>query len=179
MSLLPAVAFTGSVREVVTSAEVAVVRSLFEEYQRVSDRCYCFSGFAREMARLPEGYAPPGGALWLAWGEDGQGIGCLGLRPFKDGVGELRRLFVKPFFRRLGVGRGLVSTALTRAREVGYTALRLEVADTMPEALGLYESLGFCRGAPPVAHAPAGIRFLNLPLKVPPIDPVDNSGSGG
>jgi len=57
--------------------------------------------------------------------------------------GELKRFFVLPDIRRLGVGRRLVNAVVQEARGLGCVILRLETGIRQPEAVALYESFGF------------------------------------
>lgn len=57
--------------------------------------------------------------------------------------GELKRFYLRPQFRGLGLGRRLVETLETQARAHGCVALKLEAGVLQPEAIGLYRSAGF------------------------------------
>ena len=87
-------------------------------------------------------FAPPNGRLLLA-SLDGQVVGCAGLRPLSPGIGELKRVYVRPAFRGKGLGKGLVEAVIAAARLIGYRKLRLETATFMEGARALYQSLGF------------------------------------
>jgi ribosomal protein S18 acetylase RimI-like enzyme len=60
-----------------------------------------------------------------------------------DEVCEMRRLFVKPEFRRLGVGNALGKAVVEKGRELGYRSMRLETNRLLEAATALYVSLGF------------------------------------
>lgn len=124
--------------------DIQAVRQLFEQYAASLAVDLCFQNFERELASLPGDYAPPRGALFLAHA-DRPAVGCIGLRAFSESVGELKRLYVVPAFRGRGLGRSLVSAAITAARGIGYSALVLDTLASMHPAIALYESLGFER----------------------------------
>ena len=121
---------------------LSAIRELFQEYADSLEIDLCFQHFTEELAGLPGKYAPPQGRLYLALA-GAQPAGCVALRPLAPEVGELKRLYVRPAFRRSGMGRRLAVTALDAAREIGYQTLRLDTLATMKEAITLYESLGF------------------------------------
>lgn len=72
-------------------------------------------------------------------------VGCGALRELEPGVGEIKRMFVVPEARRLGAARRMLEVLEARARELGYTVVRLGSGVRQPEALALYESFGYCR----------------------------------
>jgi GNAT superfamily N-acetyltransferase len=90
----------------------------------------------------PADLAPPGGVFLVAW-VDGEPVGCGGLRAHEGDVGEVKRMYVTPAARRAGVARTVLSELESRARELGYSRLRLETGIRQPEAIALYESFGY------------------------------------
>jgi ribosomal protein S18 acetylase RimI-like enzyme len=153
------------IRAAESATDVAIVRALFEEYAASLGIDLGFQDFAAELDGLPGAYAPPRGALLIA-GEDGRALGCIGLRPFEwPAGGELKRLYVRPEGRALGVGRALAEAAVARGRELGYERLRLDTLPTMAAAQRLYESLGFREIAAYRFNPVEGTRYLELELR--------------
>ena len=76
---------------------------------------------------------------------EGRVVGCAALHPVEDGVAEVRRVYVAPSFRRQGIARRLLTALEQVASQRGYAVLRLETGTRQPEAIALYESLGFHR----------------------------------
>lgn len=140
------------------------VRELFREYAARLDVDLCFQGFEQELAELPGRYAPPSGRLVLA--RDGVTFaGCAALRRIADGVCEMKRLYVRPAFRKSGLGRRLAGEIIAAARAIGYERMRLDTLSSMTPAMALYESLGFQR-IPAYYHNPAGNAvFFELKLR--------------
>ena len=142
---------------------VATVRSLFREYQALLDVDLCFQGFEAEVNGLPGDYVPPSGRLLLATHDDVP-VGCVALHATDALRCEMKRLFVRPVARGLGVGRALVSRVLDDARRIGYSEIVLDTLPTMTEAQQLYEQFGF-RDIPPYRPNPIpGTRYLGKSL---------------
>src|SRR5947209_1459609 len=91
-----------------TEADLETVRRLFRAYAESLPFSLDFQGFAAELAGLPMPYAPPNGCLLLAR-RDGEAIGVVGLKPLAPGIAEIKRLYVVPDARRLGLGKQLAN----------------------------------------------------------------------
>src|SRR5437588_234721 len=102
-----------------TDGDLAVARGLFAEYASSLDTDLCFQNFEQELNDLPGRYAPPRGRLLLAW-EQTEAAGCVALREFAAGICEMKRLYVRPAFRRRAVGRELAQAVIAAAQEIGY-----------------------------------------------------------
>ena len=107
-------------------ADWEATRVIFQEYAASLKVDLCFQGFEDELKALPGDYAEPRGALLLAW-VDGALAGCCALRPL-DGsdysnAAEMKRLYVRPPFRGLGLGRQLTEGILDAARKSGYSCV--------------------------------------------------------
>lgn len=74
---------------------------------------------------------------------DGVPAGCGGVQLFGREYGELKRMYVRPRFRGLGLGKLLLNHLADYAREQGVAVLRLETGIYQKEAIGLYEGSGF------------------------------------
>ncbi|MDE2616003.1 MAG: GNAT family N-acetyltransferase [Burkholderiales bacterium] len=148
-------------------AEFDAVREIFREYAASLSIDLCFQGFEQELETLPGDYATPRGALLLAT-VDGRVAGCCALRPLDKtdypNACEMKRLYVRPAFRGLGLGRQLAETILDTARLYAYDHVLLDTLDEMETARGLYEDLGF-EEVSPYYHGPvAGAHYLKAAL---------------
>ncbi len=74
--------------------------------------------------------------------------GCGGIQLFDDAYGEIKRMYVRPQFRGLGLGKRMLDHLADYARQHGMLVLRLETGISQPEAIGLYERYGFQRIPP-------------------------------
>jgi ribosomal protein S18 acetylase RimI-like enzyme len=149
--------------EIERDPEAADVRPLLEKYAASLSFDLTFQDFETELATLPGDYAPPEGALLLARVE-GDPAGCVALRRIDSSTGELKRLFVTPEHRGLGLGRLLATVVVELAHERGYRRLRLDTTPEMAAAQALYSSLGFQEIEPYRENPVAGASFLELDL---------------
>lgn len=132
-----------------SATDLEAAARLFDAYAAALGVDLAFQGFAAELAGLPGKYAPPFGELLLARGNRDEPLGCVGLRPL-DGerAYEMKRLYVTPAARGLGVGKALVDAVIREARRIGYREMRLDTLPAMAGAIGLYRRAGFAPIAP-------------------------------
>ncbi len=146
-----------------TSELVATARELFLEYADAIGVDLEYQGFSAELVALPSPYEPPHGALFIVH-VNGKAAGCVALRRLDDQTGEMKRLYVRPGFRSLGLARALIKAVILAARDAGFMELRLDTLPSMESAQRLYRVLGFME-IPPYnnTHLP-GTRFYALRL---------------
>jgi ribosomal protein S18 acetylase RimI-like enzyme len=147
--------------------DVPAVRDLFRAYAAGLGIDLCFQSFEAELAGLPGAYAPPAGRLLVA--DAGTELaGCVALRPHAAGVGEMKRLYVRPEFRGRGLGRELINRIVAAAAAVGYRELVLDTLPVMGEAIALYRSAGFAETGPYTFNPVPGALYFRRPLVAEP-----------
>lgn len=136
-----------------------LVREMLEEYGRATHVDLSFQNFDDELATLPYEYDP----ILIAWSGDAA-AGCVALRRIDDEVCEMKRLYVRPSFRGMSVGKSLAKAIIAEAKSRGFRGMRLDTLPSMPEAMSLYESLGFV-DIPAYRFNPIeGSRYMELKL---------------
>ena len=146
-----------------TDEDIKLVKDLFIEYVDSLGFDLCFQNFEEEPANLPGEYAPLTGCLLLAKYQ-GRAAGCVALRKLSDGICEGKRLYIRPKFRGLKIGRKLVEAIIAEARKIGYTCIRGDTVPSMQIAQGLYASLGFKEIEPYCRNPVEGAKFIELNL---------------
>jgi putative acetyltransferase len=116
----------------------------------------------------PSPALPEAARLTRANGQPAYVAACCALRPLDTvdyaNAAEMKRLYVRPAFRGLGLGRQLAEAVLDAARAAGYACVLLDTLDAMESARALYEDLGFVE-VPPYYHNPiAGAHYLKVEL---------------
>jgi putative acetyltransferase len=167
--------------------ELDATRVIFRDYAASLGVDLGFQNFDDELANLPGEYAEPRGTLLLALvntadtavpvnaqplqrahGGLAHVAGCCALRPLDSAdypnAAEMKRLYVRPEFRGVGLGRQLAEAILDAARSAGYACVLLDTLDDMESARALYEDLGFVE-VPPYYHNPIpGSHYLKADL---------------
>ena len=126
-----------------------------------ADGQYCLGEYYRELKeRFDEGFdpalsllpslhefAPPRGTFLLLR-LNGEPVGCGGLKPISKEAAYLKRMWIAPRARGLGLARRLLSALEDEARAMGYSIVRLETNKSLIEAQQLYRSAGYVEVAP-------------------------------
>ncbi len=153
-----------------TQKELDEVRRLFREYETKLGVDLCFQQFESELANLPGKYAPPSGTLLLAT-ERQKAIGCGALRRIdlvENRTCEMKRLYVCPEARGLGIGKRIANRLIQDAVRLGYATMVLDTLARLEAALHLYSSLGFVSTEPYYENPIPDVIYLKLDLKGKP-----------
>lgn len=125
-----------------TPQDIAAVKAIFLEYMEFIEaylgESLGFQGTEKEFAEFPDIYD----ALFLAK-IDGEPVAACGLKPFKPGICELKRLYCRPAGRGHKLGRKLTEATITEARQRGYEQMYLDTDPGLTHANAVYETLGF------------------------------------
>ena len=142
-------------------------RLILQEYAASLTVAECFTGFDDELNALPGEYASPRGQLLIALVGD-EVLACCALRPLDNvdysNACEIRRLYVRPAQRGLGLGRRLTEAQMDFARMQGYSCMLLDTLNDMEAARALYEDLGFEEIPPYYFNPIAGAHYLKVQL---------------
>jgi len=127
-----------------TDSAFGAAKNLFLEYAAALGIDLCFQNFNRELEEITIQYNQPvGGLILLTTGPEY--IGCVGIRRLENQVAELKRMYIKPQFRKLGLGKILLDRAMDLAKDLGYHKIRLDTLVSLTAAVHLYEKAGFKR----------------------------------
>ena len=151
--------------EASTAAEYTAAFGLFKEYLASLDFDLSFQNIDRELSTLPAMYGPPTGRLFLVRA-GGEFVGCAGLRRIEDETTcELKRMYLRPAFRGMGIGKAIMEKSLEAARSLNYRVMKLDTHGTkMPWAVGLYKSYGFRQTTPYNFNPHAGVIYFEREL---------------
>ena len=150
---------------------VESARALLLEYGRFVTEAegaphFCFGKLQEEVDRLPDSYSKQGGEMLVAY-VDGIAAGCVTWRSLSSVVNtcEMKRFWVRPAFRGLGLGERLVLAAVEQAAQAGFEAMYLDTfPGTMKSAYDMYRRLGFTPCDPFNDSAFEGVLFMRRPL---------------
>jgi len=146
---------TAAMVDVERLLQASMVRFAIED-PATADARWCFDQYFAELDTRFEGgfnpalsisadvheLTPPAGALVIARLRD-RPVGCGGLKLHRDTPAELKRMWIAPTARGLGVGRRLLTELERHAREAGVAVIRLETNRALSEAIALYRRSGY------------------------------------
>jgi putative acetyltransferase len=124
-------------------AQLQTIRALFREYETELNEDLCFQSFEAELKDPLSKYGTPHGALFIAY-YNNEAAGCIAMAPLAvAGTCEMKRLYVRPSYRKYGIGRQLVNVLLNEAKQKGYRTMKLDTLHRLQPAILLYEQYGF------------------------------------
>ena len=124
-------------------AQLDVIRELFREYEKELNENICFQSFEKELEDPLIKYSQPTGIVLLAYWNDAV-AGCIALQALPEtGACEMKRLYVRPEFRKHGIGRNLANELVEWAKTLGYSVMRLDTLPKLQAAVKMYYAMGF------------------------------------
>lgn len=118
------------------------VRRLITEYTNSLGIDLDFQNYDKETADLNGRYGPPNGRMYICY-VNNLPAGIIGLTGFAPKIGEMKRLYVKPEFRGMGIAKKLCEIIISDAIKIGYEKILLDSLPDMYAAQHLYRLLGF------------------------------------
>ena len=148
-----------------SAIELTSAAALFRAYAAGLPVDLAPQGFSQELQSLPGAYGPPAGELLLAKRGD-HVLGCIALKALEPpGIAEIKRLFVRPQARKIGVGQGVgVPRSSRPAKNLGYGEIKLDTLPEMASAIALYQRNGFSAIQPYGSHPYPGLVTLGKSL---------------
>ncbi len=141
-----------------TSPELEIIKTLFFDYAHELNENLCFQSFDDELNNPLTKYGLPSGDLILAY-YNNEAVGCVALTDIsskptshqpKDetqitgkNVCEMKRLYVKPPFRKYKIGKALVAEVVSSAKKLNYNLMKLDTLERLVPAIELYKKFGF------------------------------------
>jgi putative acetyltransferase len=145
--------------------DIKIIRQLFVEYSASLDFNLDFQNFEDEIKSLPGKYAPPYGKLYLALYKN-KPAGCIAVRKIDENYCEMKRLYVRPEYRGLKIGKALSEIIINEAKRMGYKFMRLDTVASMTSARNLYREFGFKEITAYCFNPIQGAIYMELDLQV-------------
>jgi len=131
----------------------ATIRSFIHSDQAACSALYVDGLIGGKIADNDTGYdidhiqdvymKSPGSDFWVAESPGTEIVGTIGVQHLEDGIGEIRRLRVRPDYRRRGIGSALLETAVRFCQENGYLKITLDTFVEREPAISLFEKFQF------------------------------------
>ncbi len=133
-----------TIRRALPEDHAAVARELADYLSFIGDALDA-EGLDHDIAHWQEEYDGRTGVLLVVADAAGEVVGTAAVRLLEPGVGELKRMWLRPSSQVRGLGRRLMDACLDEARRLGFRALRLDTQAKMEAAVHLYRAYGFSK----------------------------------
>ena len=140
------------------------IKELIVEYITLLNRDLAFQSINDELSDLAGKYILPYGRMLAAVNNDGEVIGCVAYHRHNEERCEMKRLFVKPEYRRLNTGGQLIDEIIHLAREDGYKEMVLDTIKPLENAIHLYKKHGFAETEPYYDNPMNDVIYMRLKL---------------
>ena len=150
-------------------SELETIVELFKAYAAELNEDICFQSFEKELANPLQKYGAPKGSLLLAYWND-EPVGCVALQPLPDDDGlavcEMKRLYVKPEYRKHKIGNTLVDLIIDEAAKLGYYKMKLDTLEKLQAAINIYLKKGFVVTNAYYNNPLSGVVYMEKQLKL-------------
>jgi ribosomal protein S18 acetylase RimI-like enzyme len=119
------------------------VKDMIIEYTKSLGRDLSFQDLESELKDVAYKYTDPHGKLLVAVDDDNKVLGIVAYHRLTDDRCEMKRLYVSPNCRGLGVGENLVNSIIEEAKKSGFKEIVLDTIEPLKAAIRLYRKLGF------------------------------------
>lgn len=126
-----------------------LMAELYKEYNDILiatdpsfEACLAMQNYDREIEQLEVKFSPPYNTLIIVLDGD-KAAGCVGIKKFSDEICELKRMYVRPEYRKAGLGRKLTELMIEKARQIGYKYMYLDTMPGLESAVRMYAKMGF------------------------------------
>lgn len=131
-----------AIRRALPEDHAAVARELADYLSYIGDALDA-EGLDHDIAHWQEEYDGRTGVLLVVADAAGEVVGTAAVRLLEPGLGELKRMWLRPAWQGRGLGRRLMDACLDEARRLGCRALRLDTQAKLEAAVRLYRAYGF------------------------------------
>ncbi|MGB5528756.1 MAG: GNAT family N-acetyltransferase [Ignavibacteriaceae bacterium] len=141
-----------------------MAKKITEDYIKWLDMDLTFQKIENELIGFNDMYSSPKGCYLIAFAENGETAGGVGLRKFEEGICEMKRLYVYPKYLKKGLGEALCRELIKQAKKFGYKKMRLDTIGKLKVANRLYDKLGFYEIEPYRENPDKTARFMEYIL---------------
>ena len=138
---------TGKVTIVDGKDYIDQVKKLISEYTEKLNRDLSFQNLEEELKNPEKKYTAPAGELLVAV-EDGTVVGMVAYHKHSDDRCEMKRLYVRPGYRKNKLGNKLVEQIIEHAEKAGFKEMVLDTITPLQAAIHLYKKMGFAECEP-------------------------------
>ncbi|WP_207497122.1 GNAT family N-acetyltransferase [Aridibaculum aurantiacum] len=154
------------IKRIEDKTELVLVQTLFNEYAAELNENLSFQTFDSELAEPLKKYGPPHGSLFIAF-LNGDAAGCIALQQLDEQVCEMKRMYVRPSFRKHGIGEALVQVILQDATAKHYHRMVLDTLQRLVAAIRLYRKFGFTETTAYYDNPLPGVVYMHKDLEQP------------
>lgn len=147
-----------------TNKDCARVIKLVSDVLSESRLPFDLSAKDADLKDIEIAYIHAGGTFEIIEDEHGRLLGTYGLFPVSDSTCELRKMYLRPEIRGIGLGREVLQRAVGHARRLGFKQIVLETISVLERAIRLYTQFGFVPTAMDHPNARVDQRYV-LELK--------------